>query len=45
MSKGEAISMCNNYKVQGDKYLLKLFPNKANKLSEIFDYIIRQANN
>ncbi len=44
MSKEEAISMCNDYKIQGDMYLSKLFPKKDNKLSQMFDYIIRQAD-
>ena len=43
MSKEEAILMCNDYKTQGDRYLSKLFPRKDNKLSHMFDYIIRQA--
>ena len=45
MSKEEAILMCNDYKTQGDRYLSKLFPRKDNKLSHMFDYIIRQADN
>ena len=43
MSKIEAIDLCKKYKSKGDKYLTKLFPDKKNKLSEMFDYIIKQA--
>ena len=44
MSKTQAISLCNEYKNEGDKYLVKLFPRKNTKLSEMFGYIINQAD-
>ena len=44
MSKADALVLCNEYKVKGDKYLKKLFPKKDTKLPEIFNYIIEQAN-
>ena len=44
MSKEDALQLCNEYKVKADKYLNKLFPKKHNKLSEIFSYIINQAD-
>ena len=44
MSKDDALLLCNQYKVRADKYLNKLFTKKGNKLSEIFSYIIEQAD-
>lgn len=44
MSKEEALLLCNDYKNKADKYLKKLFYKKDNKLSDIFAYIIEQAN-
>ena len=44
MSKADALLLCNEYKVKADKHLNKLFPKKDNKLSEIFNYIIQQAD-
>ena len=44
MSKRDALELCNEYKVKADKYLNKLFPKKDNKLPEIFNYIIEQAD-
>ena len=44
MSKRDALVLCNEYKVKADKYLNKLFPKKDNKLPEIFNYIIEQAD-
>ena len=44
MSVSDALLLCNEYKVKADKYLNKLFPKKDNKLSEIFNYIIEQAD-
>ena len=44
MSKGDALLLCNEYKVKADKYLNKLFPKEDTKLPEIFNYIIEQAD-
>lgn len=45
MSKTQAIALCNEYKDEGDKHLVRLFPQKNTKLSEMFSYIINQADN
>jgi len=44
MTKEEALLLCNEYKYTADKYLNKLFPEKHNNLSNIFNYIINQAD-
>ncbi len=44
MHRDEALALCNKYKVEGDKYLRKLFPNGNSRLREMFNYIINQAD-
>ena len=44
ITKNDALDLCHTYKTQADRYLSKIFPSNKNKLSEIFNYIISQAD-
>ncbi len=44
MDRDDALSLCYEYKFKADKYLNKLFPKNNNNLSDIFSYIIQQAD-
>ncbi len=44
ITKNDALDLCHAYKIQAGSYLSKIFPTNNNKLSEIFNYIISQAD-
>ena len=44
ISKNDALDLCYTYKTQAGRCLDKIFPTNKHKLSEIFNYIISQAD-